>query len=103
MELITMSAERDDTLTIDPDPSVSTIACAASLLSKNGATALKCNAVERYLADVCIDERGWVPPALLTRMDTRPNRSTAASTSVLSSSRTTTSVGTPSPRRHVCS
>lgn len=47
IEVITRSPEREEMLTIEPPPWVSTIAWAASLLSRNGATALNCSAVVR--------------------------------------------------------
>ena len=79
-ELITRSAERDEMLTMAPPPAVSTIAWAASWLIRNGAVTLNRIAISKNASEVCIAGRGPVPPALLTRMSSRPNAASASST-----------------------
>ena len=64
-------------LTIEPEPAVSTIACAASWLIRNGWVTLNRMARSKNPSEVSIAGRGPVPPALLTSTSRRPNLSTA--------------------------
>ena len=67
-----MLADRDEMLTMAPWPTVSTICRAASLLRLNALVTLKWNARSRKPSLVSMNGRGMVPPALLTRMSSRP-------------------------------
>src|SRR5580698_1874798 len=84
-----------------PVPAVSTIARAASLLSRNGTVTLNRSAVSKKASEVAIAGLGPVPPALFTRTSSRPKTSTASLISRSRSAACMTSVTTAWPRRRL--
>ena len=94
-----MLAEREEMLTTAPLPTVSTIWRAASLVSVSGAVTLKAKVRAMNPSLVSRAARGMAPPALLTRMSSRPNSWTARATSASQAAASVTSVGTTSARR----
>ena len=86
-------------LTTAPWPTVSTIWRAASLVSVNGAVTLNANVRAMKPSLVSIAARGIAPPALLTRMSSRPNSSTVCVTRCSQAAPSVTSVGTTNARR----
>ena len=79
----TMLADREEMLTIAPPPPA-TMCGTASWLSTNALVTLKRNAASRLRRLVCRNGRGIQPPALFTRMSSRPNSCIVASTTFAS-------------------
>ena len=80
-------------------PPTATMCGTQSWVSVNAASTLNRNAASTDRALVCGSGRGSQPPALFTRMSTRPSALTVESTSAASWSVSVTSVGTTTALR----
>ena len=72
---------------------------AANFVSVSGAVTLNANVRAMKPSLVSMAARGMAPPALLTRMSSRPNSSTVRATRCSQAAASVTSVGRTSARR----